>query len=238
MHVASFVLHAVIRCRTLHVGACRTLRVARCTRPPDRTALQTELGGEGFRRSSAAVAALNGCLYIAGGRNKNGDLALVEMFDIRNQRRLQLAPLTTARRGLGLVALDGALYAVGTWPAHHSMQPTCADARTTLAVQHHVAQLWPRWAATGHGGLPRAMVGCHGRWCPRDALQSPVRTCCMLLLYAHGVCCILYGAVSSDHLTTAPSAACMCTPVALPAAVVLTPTLHSPITLALGLTTR
>jgi hypothetical protein len=163
------------------------LRVARCTRPPDRTALQTELGGEGFRRSSAAVAALNGCLYIAGGRNKNGDLALVEMFDIRNQRRLQLAPLTTARRGLGLVALDGALYAVGTWPAHHSMQPTCADARTTLAMQHHVAQLWPRWAATGHGGLPRGTVGCHGpRWAATAAGARGMRSS---RPFAHVVCC-------------------------------------------------
>ena len=42
--------------------------------------LQTSLGSDGFHRSSTAVASLNGCLYVAGGRNKHGDLSLVEMY--------------------------------------------------------------------------------------------------------------------------------------------------------------
>merc|ERR1711924_476966 len=48
-------------------------------------------------RSYAAATSLNGMLYVAGGRNKNGDLSSMQMYDPRNQQWMELAPLGSRR---------------------------------------------------------------------------------------------------------------------------------------------
>ncbi|MHB1354741.1 MAG: LuxR C-terminal-related transcriptional regulator [Anaerolineae bacterium] len=77
----------------------------------EETLLRTPIG-------FAAAATGDGVIYLVGGYDGKSVLATCESFDPSLARAGQdpwrtLAPLTTARAGLGLAALNGSLYAVG-----------------------------------------------------------------------------------------------------------------------------
>ena len=66
-------------------------------------------------REHLGVAALNGKLYVAGGREAGYDtnLRLFEVYDPATRRWRRLAPLPTARGGTGLAAVAGRLVSAG-----------------------------------------------------------------------------------------------------------------------------
>ena len=67
------------------------------------------------RRSDAAMAELNGVLYVCGGWNETyGYLDSIECFDTAEWRWIRIAAqMKTKRTGHALVCLDKCLYAVG-----------------------------------------------------------------------------------------------------------------------------
>jgi N-acetylneuraminic acid mutarotase len=99
------------------VGAARGNRSAQvtCFDPAaDGAGAWAEVAPMGTARSSAAAAALNGLLYVAGGYDDDdGELRTVERYDPVSNTWEAVASMTSNRYLHQLVALGGFLYAIG-----------------------------------------------------------------------------------------------------------------------------
>lgn len=68
------------------------------------------------------MAALDGFLYVAGGKDDQGeDVSTVERYCIANDKWEQVSSMTDKRSSLRLVGLNGSLYAIG---GHHRHKKT------------------------------------------------------------------------------------------------------------------
>ena len=64
-------------------------------------------------RAGAAVAAVNGKLYVASGTNESGITADLDEYDPATGKWISRAPVPTARTSAGAAAIDGELYVFG-----------------------------------------------------------------------------------------------------------------------------
>ena len=64
-------------------------------------------------RQHLATVTVGGTIYAIGGLGRDGNLAVVEAYDVQLNRWSSKKPMPTERRALGLAVIDGLIYAIG-----------------------------------------------------------------------------------------------------------------------------
>ncbi len=78
-----------------------------------------------IERIDASAAVINGCIYVAGERNKEGVLKSVSKYCPETDTWREVAPMTTGRYSFALTPFDGRLWAIGGVDGDHHQLSSC-----------------------------------------------------------------------------------------------------------------